>query len=323
VVDNLNRPVTLPESVDRIISLEPEITRIIVALGEGDKLVGIDFFLSHHDHLFPLILPQTRDLPVLSNEGQDLNFETALALKPDVVFSSPSEFLMTEAMEKKLRAPVVALASLGKFENLLGEIEILGDVLSREDRARELISFFRSRTESLRLVLEQGAGESYPSVYLAFWGSFLRTPVSYAPVDSGGGINLASGLLPLRLGSATATVDLERVLLWNPEVILIHGNYLPKEREVTVEGVLNDPRLRSVRAVREKRVHYTFGFWYWWDPALVLLETEYIARLLHPGLFPDFDLESEGNRIFEKFYGVKAAFSDLSRILGCHDWIRP
>jgi iron complex transport system substrate-binding protein len=322
-VDNLGRRVSVRETVDRVISLEPEITRIIVALGEGRKLVGIDHFLRRQDHLFPLVFPEGRNLPVLSNEGQDLNLEIALTLKPDVVFSSPSEFLMTESIEQKLRAPVVALASLGRFDHLLGEMELLGEVLGREDRARDLVSFFRKRIDTVRLALEAEAGLVRPRVYLAFWGSFLRTPVSYEPVEAGGGVNVASGLLPQRLGSATANVDLERILRWNPEVILVQGNYPPSERLVTVEGILSDSRLRSVRAVREKRVHYAFGFWYWWDPALVLVETEYLARLLHPALFPGFDLEEEGNRIFEEFYGVRGAFSALSKILDCHDWIKP
>ncbi len=322
VLDNLQRTVSVPKSVQRVISLEPEITRIIIALGEGEKLVGIDHFLRYEDHLFPLVFPGSRDLPVLSNEGQDLNFEAALTLRPDVVFSSPSEFLLTESIERKLRAPVVALASLGKFENLLGEIELLGEVLGRDDRARELVSYFRTTVDSVRRVLEGGPGSPSPRVYLAFWGSLLRTPVSYEPVEAGGGANLASSLVPQRLGSATANIDLERILLWNPDVILVQGNYPVSEREVTVSGILDDSRLRSVSAVRESRVHYTFGFWYWWDPALVLLETKYLARLFHPALFPDFDLEGEGNRIFEKFYGVKNVFSELSRTLACHDWIK-
>jgi ABC-type Fe3+-hydroxamate transport system substrate-binding protein len=139
-------------------------------------------------------------------------------------------------------------------------------------------------------------------------------------VDVAGGSNCAAGLLPSYLGSAGATVSVEQIVNWNPEIILIQGNYLPRDRAVTVQGVLADSRLTSVRAVRTGRVNYTFGFWYWWDPALVLLETLYLARLLNPRLFPSFDLEQEGNEIFKTFYGVDGAFSALSRVLDCHDW---
>jgi iron complex transport system substrate-binding protein len=319
LTDDLGREVAFPAKVERLISLEPEITRIIVALGAGERLVGIDYFLRHQDHLFPMIYPRSKTLPVVSNQGQELNYELALRLGPDVIFSSPSEFRMTESIESKMRRPVAALASQGRFESLLREVDLLGRILGREERAAELIGFFRRELGSVTAAAR--GDRAKPSVYLSFWGSLLRTPVSYEPVDAAGGRNLATGLLPSRLGTAGATVPVERILLWSPEIILVQGNYPPGERLVTVEGILGDPRFSSLRAVRDKRVHYTFGFWYWWDPALVLVETLYLARLFDPDRFPGFDLVREGDRVFEFFYGTEGAFSALCRTLRCHEWI--
>jgi iron complex transport system substrate-binding protein len=320
VIDSLRRTVAIPARVERIISLEPEITRIIVALGAGERLVGIDFFLRNHDRLFPFVFPPSERLPIVSNQGQDLNYEEAVRLRPDILFSSPSEFGMTESIERKMKRPVVALASMGKFRDLLMEIETLGRILGREERAAELVTFFRSRMESVRGSGPDRAADAGPSVYLSFWGSLLRTPISYEPVEAAGGKNLASRLLPSYLGAAGATVSIEQILLWDPEIILVQGNYPPAERPVTVEGILGDARLASVRAVRDGRVHYTFGFWYWWDPALVLVETAYLARLFHPGRFPNFDLTREGDAIYKEFYGVAGLFSVLCRVLDCHEW---
>jgi iron complex transport system substrate-binding protein len=320
VVDSLGRTVVVPARVERIISLEPEITRIIVALGGGDRLVGIDFFLRRQDLLFPLVFPASRTLPVVSNRGQDLNFEEAIRLRPDIIFASPSEFRTAETVERKMRVPVLALASMGRFEELLGEIETLGRVLGREERAAELTTYFKGRLEEVRRAASATAAEPGPVVYLTFWGSLVRTPVSYEPVDAAGGKNAAARLLPSYLGSSGTTVSIEQILRWDPEVILVQGNYPPAERRVTVEGILGDPRLASVRAVRNGRVHYTFGFWYWWDPALVLVESLHIVRLLHPGSLPAFGLTGEGDEIFKQFYGKDGLFSALCRVLECHEW---
>lgn len=320
VVDTLGREIVVPGRVERIISLEPEVTRIIVALGAGERLVGIDFFLRNHDRLFPLIFPPSERLPVVSNQGQDLNYEEAIRLRPDLIFSSPSEFRMTESIERKMMRPVVALASMGKFRDLLAEIKTLGRILGREERAAELASFFENRMESVRGIGLNRAADAGPEVYLSFWGSLLRTPVSYEPIEAAGGKNLASRLLPSYLGTAGATISIEQILLWDPEVILVQGNYPPAERQVTVEGILRDPRLASLRAVRTRRVYYTFGFWYWWDPALVLVETAYLARLFHPASFPNFDLTREGDAVFKEFYGEEGLFSALCRVLDCHEW---
>jgi iron complex transport system substrate-binding protein len=322
ITDSLGRRVAVPARVERIISLEPEITRIIVALGGGDRLVSIDFFLRHFDHLFSIVFPRGGDLPVVSNQGQDLNYEMALRLRPDVVFTSPSEFQSADAMQTRLRAPVAALASVGKFDGLLGEIKIVGRMIGREERAEELVGYFRDRISSIGRRVGQTPEEKRPRVYLAFWGSLLRTPVAYEPVEAAGGRNCAAALLPSYMGTAGTTVPIEEILRWDPDLILVQGNYLPSERSVTVEGILSDARLASLRAVRERRVRYTFGFWYWWDPALVLVETLYLARLFNPERFPDFDLRREGDRVFRKFYGIDGAFSKLGKVLHCDDWLR-
>lgn len=320
IVDSLGREVVIPETVGRIISLEPEITRIIVALGAGDRLVGIDFFLRRYDHLFPLVFPAAARLPVISNQGQDLSYEQAVRLRPDIVFVSPSESQTAEAIESKLEVPVAALASMGSFRALLDEIETLGRILGKQQRAAALMARFKDRLDALGRTVGPVPPENRPSVYLAFWNSLVRTPVTYEPVDAAGGRNAASGVAPAFLGAASATISIEMLLVWDPEVILIQGNYPPAERQVTVETVLRDPRLASLRAVRSGRVYYTFGYWYWWDPALVLVETLHLARLLHPGQLAAFDLTREGDALFEEFYGVKGAFSALCRVLVCHEW---
>jgi iron complex transport system substrate-binding protein len=322
ITDSLGRRVEIPARVSRILSLEPEVTRIIVALGGGDRLVGIDFFLRNQDRLFPLLFPAGRALPVVSNQGQDLNFEIAMGLRPDIVFASPSEPATADAVARRLRAPVAALASIGRFRGLLEEMETIGRVLGREERAARLTGYFRTRLSDLARTLGPVPAGTEPRVYLSFWGSLLRTPVAYEPVDAARGANCAAGVLPPYLGTAGATVPIERVIRWDPDVILVQGNYPPRERSVTVEGVLGDPRLASVRAVRTGRVHYTFGFWYWWDPALVLVESLYLARLFYPERFPRFDLEAEGNAVFKEFYGVEGAFTALDKVLGCHEWLR-
>jgi iron complex transport system substrate-binding protein len=320
IVDTLGRKVTVPGTVDRVISLEPEVTRIIVALGAGEKLVGIDFFLRRHDHLFPLVFPPASRLPVVSNQGQDLHYEEAVRLRPDVIFASPSEWRAAEAIERKMKVPVAALASMGRFDGLLAEIGTLGRILGRESRAAALASYIKARLEAAAPPSSGTGSGPRPSVYLSFWGSLVRTPVSYEPVEAAGGRNIASGALPDHLGTAGLTISLEKLLVWDPDVILIQGNYPPGERQVTVEGVLRDPRLASLRAVRTGRVHYTFGFWYWWDPALVLVETLHLARLFHPGSAPGGDLVRTGDEIFKEVYGAEGLFSALCRVLECHAW---
>jgi iron complex transport system substrate-binding protein len=320
VRDSLGRNVVLPGRVKTVLSLQPEITRIVVALGAGDRLVGADYFILKHDHLFPIVFPGARDLPAVSNTPEDMNFEMVLRLDPDIIFVSPTELQMVDALQGKLKRPVVALASMGSFDKLVEEIILVGGILGREARAAELAADFRARVADVRGSIASVPAGERPKVYLSFWGMLTRTPVAYEPVDAAGGINCARGMLPASLGTIATVAQAEQILEWRPDVILIQGNYPPRERTVTTEGILRDKRFASLPAVKNGRVFYTFGFWYWWDPALVLVETLYLARLFHPEATGPVDLEKEANALFKKYYGVEGAYSSLCRVLECGGW---
>lgn len=320
VTDNLHRKVEVSVPARRLLSLQPEITRIIIALGAGESLVGLDYFIRDSDHLFKIIFPAGENLPVVSKPDEGVNRELVVRLRPDVIFTSPTERQIPDSIQRSLGISVLALASMGRFEGLLEEIALVGKITGRSERAAELIAYFRQRLAGLSDAVFSLKSAARPRVYLAFWSSLIRTPVSYEPVDRAGGANLADGLLPSYFGTIGAIINVEQIIRWDPEIILVQGSYLPKDRLVTARGILEDARLRSVKAVRNRRVYYTFGFWYWWDPACVLAETLYLATLFHPEKFAGVDIEAEGNAVFQEFYGIKNAFTALTKALDFNEW---
>jgi len=320
VKDDLGRTVAVPAAVKRIVSLQAEITRLVVALGAGGELAGIDYTMRRHDHLFKYIYPDEARLPVVSMAENNVNLETLVSLKPDIIFASPFEKQIVEAIQRKTKIPVVALASLGDTAKLADELKLVGRILARERRAEELAAYFSGGLGRVRDRLKDVPAGRKPRVYMSFWGSLTRTPIRYDPVAIAGGLNLAEKAVPDVLGSAGTTVNVERIIAWNPDVILVHGNYLPAERTVTVEGILGDSRFASLKAVKSRKVRYTFGFWNWWDMAEVLLETEYLAALFYPERFPAFDLGRRCDEIHKMFYGLDGGFAKLSAALGCDEW---
>lgn len=318
VKDELGRVVKVPGKVERIISLQPEITRIILSLGCGEKIVGKDYFVQNNDHIFSTVFPEGKNLPLVSRSGSDINLEFIVKLNPEIVFVSPTDSWIIDRIEKYTRIPVVALSSMGSLEKLKEEIKLLALITDKRERASELIHYFDSKINFLKKRISEK--DPKPRVYLSFWSSFTRTPVHYEPLNIAGGINVAEGLFPLYKGTVGAIVNLENIIQWNPDIILIHGNYLPEERKVTVQNVLSDKRLTHVEAIRKGKVYYTFGFWFWWDPAQVLFETIYLSKILHPSKFRDVNLIKEGKEIFKKFYNSEKAFEIMFERLKCNEW---
>jgi iron complex transport system substrate-binding protein len=320
IKDNLHRTVAVPPRVERILSLQPEITRVLVALGAADRLVGLDYFIGRDDHLFKVLFPNGTGLPVVSKPDESINKELIVRLDPDIIFASPTELQVPDSIERSLKIPVAALASMGSFDGLLEEIELIGALTGREERADKLKRYFREKIRFITESVGPLAPEARPKTYLAFWSSLVRTPVFYEPVQTAGGRNVADNLLPSRLGTIGTVITVEQILKWDPETILVQGSFLPTERQVTVEGVLGDKRLGSIKAIEQRRVYYTPGFWYWWDPAGVLVETLYLGRLFHPDKFGRLDLEKEGNEIYEEFYREPQLFTKLMKLLDFHEW---
>lgn len=93
--DDLGRPVVLPRAIHRAVTLAPNLTEMIFAIGAGQSLVGTDDFSN-----FPIA---AKALPKVG--GMQPNIEKIVALKPDVVFAS------TEGNHPNL-APALAAAKI-------------------------------------------------------------------------------------------------------------------------------------------------------------------------------------------------------------------
>jgi iron complex transport system substrate-binding protein len=105
-------------SPSRIVSLNPSLTAILVALGAGDLLVGVDDF-SAQQQLALAALPTVGGL-------YDPSLEAVVALRPDLVVLVPSAAQRDfRAQLETLGVPVLALAPLS-FEEVLASIETLG-----------------------------------------------------------------------------------------------------------------------------------------------------------------------------------------------------
>ena len=79
IVDRSGKEITIPDKVDKIVSLAPSITEVLVELGFGDKIVLVD--------------SNSKDLNGLSKDIESVDMmtpdvEKIIALQPDIVLAS-------------------------------------------------------------------------------------------------------------------------------------------------------------------------------------------------------------------------------------------
>jgi len=129
VVDDYGRTVVVPAQPKRVVSLSPAVTEILFALGAQDLLVGRTDFC-----VYPDAAAEIPSIGGISN----LNIESILALKPDLVISgSMVGKKVTEQMDA-MGTPMVCVIEKPKFEALFDNITAIGKLVGKEHEADSL-----------------------------------------------------------------------------------------------------------------------------------------------------------------------------------------
>jgi len=336
IVDTEGREVTIYKPIERIITREPDTCRIVIALGEGEKVVAseqavksclcpttFETFeegcLSCYSTILGGTLP---DLPETSTR-YDIFYEQMAALTPDLIITSSTTD--AQEFEDKVGCPCVVAGGdswVYSYDGgLYGQIEVIGDVLDKEEEADELISFIESKIDMIKSVTETMDESEKPKVYFASRGAtkgfydpkegrdFTRTETKYEPIEIAGGINLAKGC-----EGTSINVGIEQIIAWNPDYIFLACS--SPENKDAVDFILTSPDLQSIAAVQNGNVYNCFSpHCRGRPPDRILCNMIYMAKLLHPEEFEDLDMEEEGNEIFKAFLGVDGVFTEYADYL--------
>lgn len=333
--DTQGREITLDKPLERIITRSPDEARIVIALGDGDKLVAGE--QATKSCLCPMTFDNTTegceecyetiidgrmpDLPEISTR-YDIYFEKIAELKPDIIFCG--NLKDAEAFEDKIGCPVVVLGGQGwNFgdDGYYDSIRVAGKALDAEDKADELIAFAKGKVDMIKSVTDSLKPEEKPKVYFASRGAgagfydpkegrdFTRTEPKYDPLTMAGGVNVAS-----EINGSTINVALEQIIAWNPDFIFISNS--DAGNNTGLNFIKSSPELSSINAIKNGNVYNCFyphcrGT----PPDRNLLNMMYMAKLLHPEEFKDLDLEKEGNDTFKAFLGVDGVFTEYADYL--------
>jgi iron complex transport system substrate-binding protein len=272
LTDETGRRVMVPDHPQRLVSLAPNITETVFALGLGDKTVGDTNYC---------------DYPVAAKSkphvGASLNpsLEAIVALKPDLVLGTPGANRRETADQlEKLGIPLYGVTA-HSLEGTMEMIADLGRVLDCEDAAHRLVDSLRKRINAVDLRVK---GKPQPKVLFVVWYRPLQTagPRSFINdvIRRAGGQSISEGLQ-----GEWPRVSLEEVLRLDPDVILFPST---ESFSPPLEEFQQMPGWRDLRAVKERRLYSVSEAIIHPSPRLVDA-LEQVTEVLHPHAAPAAD----------------------------------
>lgn len=207
VTDDLGNRVELPAEVTRAVSLAPNITEIVFAIGAGQKLVGVTTFCNY---------PEAAKAIQRVGDTLKPNVETIVALRPQVVFVSTASQLEAFTGLLEDRGISVFVTNPDSLDEVYRSISKIGDVLNARPNADALVRRMKKRADAIRQDIRGGEKPSVfvqidPSLYTVGKGSYITDLVSMA-----GGRSVTS-----EIETAYPKVSREAALAYNPDVIII------------------------------------------------------------------------------------------------------
>lgn len=315
VQDQRGKTILLDRPATRVVTLPIPAASMLIAIdGSADRLVGMQdaSWTAIHDGLmgtmFPGALTVRHDV---ANEEFAPNVESILSLEPDVVVQWGDHGSQVIRPLENAGLTVLGL-SYGTQADLTAWIRLFAAIIGKPDRGRAMLTQMDAQARQTRLAARAQTAPPPKILYFLRFTDDLEVAGSDTYNDYYikliGATNPATGDQPV---TGFATVDVEQVLAWDPDIILL-GNF----DEAEPSDVYGDTVWQAVSAVRTRRVYKVPFGGYRWDPPGQ--ESPLMWRWLSQVAFPPdhpSDLRSRIASSYEFLYRYQPTAQQMDDIL--------
>ncbi|MCX5877135.1 MAG: helical backbone metal receptor [Deltaproteobacteria bacterium] len=219
----------------RVVSLVPAATEMLVAVGAGDALIGV----TSHD-----ILPVSQGKKEVVGGFALPSLERIEALHPDLILVSNLHGKVKKRFQDQ--CAVVELVPVHSVEQALERLNDLGTLLGRGKEANALAAGIREELALIRAKVEPIPTGKRQRVMRLMGQTPLMTPGDDSFQNDF--IRIAGGIPPhFGKNGEAIVVSPAEIIRFNPQVIYVCG-------DSAAEAVLANPALQKVDAVKHKRV---------------------------------------------------------------------
>jgi iron complex transport system substrate-binding protein len=242
-VDRDGNEITVPEKIDKIMTLAPSITQITQSMGYSEKIVGIDNYSEAY------LLQPLKNVSVFESTAPDN--ETILVLDPDIIFVTGMSFVEGVNPYQTLIDAGICVAvipSSNSLEGIKKDIQFIADCMGEPSTATVIIDKMNDDINTIKAIGDTITEKktvhfeiaALPYIYSFGKGTFLDEMITligaenvYANEDS---------WIPVTEEAAIAK---------NPDVILTSVNYL----DDPVAEITNRTGWEAVTAVKNAEIY--------------------------------------------------------------------
>lgn len=309
ITDMMGNKVEIPVEVKRIGDSWPANNEVVAMLGAGSKIVATYYTPQSRPWLFKVVPDMNKAIQTFDTNG--VNIEELIKTKPDLVFVTQGDKNAKKITEAGI--PVVEFKTFKNFEELKELFKFTASMLGEKEKQRADLyaSYLDSKLNMLTDVTSKIPEEKRSKVLhiaslspLAIDG---KDTIINSWIEVAGGVNAAK-----EITGNMVKVNMEQVLKWNPDVIVI-GNSMLKDWE----KVLTDPGWTNISAIKTKKVYLNPDGAFLWDRygAEEALQIQWAAKLFNPDKFPDLDIAKETKTFYKTFFSYDLTDNDVQKIL--------
>lgn len=240
---------TNPPCPHRIVSLAPNTTEILFALGAGNCVVGVTRYCDYP--------PAAKEIAKIGGYV-DPSYETIVSLKPDLVILLTAHRNIKVQLEKmKIRTLTVPHKTIGDIHDA---IRLIGNATGKAKEAEKLIDDLNKRTQRIQKAIEKQPrsrvivciGRNMESSHLSGMCMAGHDEFYNEIINLAGGINVCDDH-----NVAYPMLSAEGVVQLNPDVIIDLPGNSGEQSSVKIKNQWD--QLNTVAAVRNKRVFVIVG----------------------------------------------------------------
>ena len=238
ITDSFGKEVTLEQEPKRIVSVAPNVTEMVYALGDEDKLVGRTDYCD-----YPAEVSEIESIGTLMTP----DIEKIISLEPDLVITSTHFDDENGAKLEEAGIPVIGLYEEFEVEGVYTMLNTLGIALNKQEEAAALVNEMKTTIQDVQTkVADLEAPTVYYVVGYGEYGDYSAPENTFV----GQLIKLAGGnnIVP---ASDSWSYTLEALLEADPEMIIVRSG--DKEGFMAAEGY------NHLTAVKEGHVYEIDG----------------------------------------------------------------